>query len=1090
MSHFKAFRILTLSLLAGSLLLTSCSGGGGSSSGSSSGQGGFQLTSLTVLDGAVWEINRQMEFSFNEAVNFNTVSLNTINIQTLSGMPATGSFFMKGGDDHTVVFQPACPILADLSDAGLQPGAVAYRLVVAGVDSGAPNTIRSEAGARLQITQIRNFTTPASTDPAGAFIDTVSGATVPVIRAVGSSSLASSYLALAGNDAPAEGVFFEFDDTTQTYSTSIPGFEVPLNLFSDDDSAVAVMLLFNQPVSPSETNISSERVRLEFRDFSGAWNPIDTRVTLVANCTQTGAIVKLEPVGILPSSSEFRTVVRQGFQDIVGNGNLLEVDRFGVVPTTEVNFDLDPPGDLADEMLEEFLIGGTSSGSFEDEDALFSAPSATWSGGQLTAAFDFEGDGGPNGEFDWVISSGDTVFFDTTSQSIVGGPFGVPTYTQNTVNGVVDVRNFIIEEDAILRVQGPHTMTVIASGEVTIRGTLDLSGFNAKDVATLNTGHQPEVGAVGAAGGGRGGTASWIINNSTPRGGTGWGAFDLPNAGGQGGESGFATGGSDNRRPGGGGGGKFAQDQTHYASVDPLAASPGNNGHGNCAGATTNLAPARGGDPGPGPFADGDDDNNFFGVFPVTSGGTLQDLIRGEMTAIGAGAGGGGGGDAVPGNQFPHPNWSISTDEKGGGGGGGAGGLNIRALGVITFGNAGTIVSDGGMGATGENTIFLDHVGGSGGSGSGGHIILETAAYIDFTDGNPATAPDRQYITANGGPLVVGNTQYGPSLAQGWSFGGPGGPGVIQLHVPDPITQPGTNSDFTDIVVPVLAVGAQALQHVAQPGALAMIPLFGARSQARSRWISIGGADQDPVEGEELVTFAFRGTDLVTVGEEGYVLATGGAVDELTPLLAEAVSGSATVAIEADGVTLRIDGVSLDPITDVFDDIYLRTPALLKNFLLRLTDGGSSHDQDFDVTSASYDDDLRSLTVTVDDSDGTLEDFDDGAGGVNVSYELIPRFFRVRTGDTLDALPDSAYVKITFDATIADQFGDPDDAWASANTQVQGVHDIEAFNTLLTAGELQFFRFNIEFDLDADGSGVTSDTEPVSLEFVRIPFRF
>ena len=1094
MSHLKAFRTLTISLLAGSLLLAaSCSGG---SSGSSHGsQGGFQLTSLTVLDGAVWEINRQMEFTFNAPVEFNTISLNTINIQTVSGMPATGSFFMKDGDDQTVVFQPSCPTLPDLSDAGLQPGAVAYTLVVPGSDSGAPNTVRSTTGNRLRETQIRRFTTPASSDPAGAFLDTVSGPPVPVIRAINTSDLESSYMAIAGDDSAANGIFFEFDETTQSYTTSVAGFHVPLNLFSAAESAVAVMLIFNQPVSPAAGNISSSMLRLEFRDSTGAWKPVDTRVTLVANCTQTGAMIKLEPIGILPSSSQFRTVVRPGFQDIVGQANLLEIDNFGVVPTETVNFiSFADADDLADEVLEEFTIGGTTSGSFEDVDAIYSAPVAEWGDGVLTAAFDFSGQGGPNGDFDWVIRSGQTQFFDTTSQSIVGGPFGVPTYTQNTVNGIVDLRNFVIEEDAILRVQGPNTMTVIASGDVEIRGTLDLSGFNAKDVATLNTGNQPEVGGVGSAGGGRGGTGSWIINNSTPRGGAGWGMFNAPNGGGQGGESGYGTGGVNNRRPGGGGGGALGQTQDHQPNTgtpEVLLAEPGYNGNGNCTGAITNTPPAQGGNPGPGPFVDSNDDNNFLGVFPVVTGGVLQDLIPGEMNAIGAGAGGGGGGDAVPGTTFPHPNWSIGSDEKGGGGGGGGGGLNISALGWIIFGNAGTIICDGGLGATGENTIFLDHVGGSGGSGSGGHVILETATKIDFTDGDGFSAPIRNYITAEGAPWVVGNTQYGPSITQRWGFGGAGGPGLIQLHVPRPIIAPSHDPNVSDIIVPTGAVNRPFPLHaVAKPGALAMIPLFGAVSQARSKWISLGGADQDPVDGEGRVSFTFDGTDLVTVGEEGNILASSGRVDELTPLLAEVITGSATVTIESDEVTLRVAGASLAPITDVFDDIYLRTPALLKNFLLRLSDASSvAAPQDFNVTSAAYDDAGAELTVTVDDTFGTLSDYLGIAGGA-VSYELIPRFFRVTTGNTLDALPASAYVRITFDATVADQFGDPDEDWATANPQVQGIFDIEEFNTLTDPGQIQFFRYNIEFNLDALNVGVDVDTEPISLEFLRIPFRF
>ena len=42
----------------------------------------------------------------------------------------------------------------------------------------------------------------------------------------------------------------------------------------------------------------------------------------------------------------------------------------------------------------------------------------------------------------------------------------------------------------------------------------------------------------------------------------------------------------------------------------------------------------------------------------------------------------------------------------------------------------------------------------------------------------------------------------------------------------------------------------------------------------------------------------------------------------------------------------------------------------------------------------------------------------------------------------------------------------------------------------LPPGDLQFFRFVVDFDLDVMGLGVTRDTTPVSLEFLRLPLRF
>ena len=54
---------------------------------------------------------------------------------------------------------------------------------------------------------------------------------------------------------------------------------------------------------------------------------------------------------------------------------------------------------------------------------------------------------------------------------------------------------------------------------------------------------------------------------------------------------------------------------------------------------------------------------------------------------------------------------------------------------------------------------------------------------------------------------------------------------------------------------------------------------------------------------------------------------------------------------------------------------------------------------------------------------------------------------------------------------------------------VPATGDISAFNVLMP-GELQFFRFEVEFNLDAMALGDLTNVEPVALDFMRIPFRF
>ena len=1104
-------------LLATGLLFacTGCTGGGG---GSSSSLTGFEVTRFSAPQGAVWKINREIEFQFSFPVDFSTVSSNTIHIASDDGVPATGTFSFKRydvdgdgidetTDETTIVFQPNCPTQADFSDAGLQPGGIRYFITLAGRSSGTQNTVMSKDGRFLEETQERFITTPNSLDPSAIFLDTTTGPPIPVVRKLGASEVESgvTFVEIGNDPDPDTRIYFEFDSTAQTYVV-VPGpaapSAVPLNLYADDATRAAVFIEFNQAVDTSSTNISDRRLQLEFEDALGTWLPIETRVELIANCTSVGATVRLEPVGLLPAGSRFRAVVRPGFKDLVGDTILQTIDQFAVAPTASPSFgSLNNPNDDADEFLESFDFGGADPLSFQDTNAVFDTPEAKWDDGVLTAAFDFTGKGGPGGNFDWVVKPGQIFVFDTVSSSIVGGPNGIPTTIQESRGGIVDVRNLWVQAGGTLRVQGSNTMLLNATGEVRIDGIFDASGFNAKDVATLNTGHQPETGGAGAAGGGRGGNGSEVTTNSTPRGSPGWGPFGEEGTGGQGGESGYAplSKGKDARRPGGGGGGRFAKDFVALPNpVGGLEVQPGFPGHAETKGAESNQSPARGGNPGRGPFQDLDPSNDFFGVKPVVEpdgmgGFQVTGLIRGELSSIWAGYGGGGGGDALPSNTFPTPKWTAASDEKGGGGGGAGGGIRIRALGPIVFGTSGRISADGGHGGTGENTNFLDHVGGTGGSGSGGHIVLESAVRIDFTDLENVGPDDDQNIThvsVRGAPMYIGATNPRDNIPIGISHGGSGSPGVIQLHVPS-LNPPSNDPNLSDIIVTTHQATNPNVNGILytfnRPPGVQLVPTFGARSKARSKWISLGGADRVPGGGFQLVEFLFDGVDTTPGDDFGKVIRAGNAPLELPPLLGPEAYPSATVALLADDVTLEITGASLDPLIQsaapISTDIYLRTPTLLENFMVRINEiGNVAHQQTFDVSTASYDDATRTLRITVDRLVGTITEFTGGDPGYE--YTLVPRYFRIVTNGTRDLLPSSSFVRITFDGAGDDGFGEPDEQ--SLLVREGSVAD---FNALLP-GELKFFRFSVEFNLDQMAVGVTPTTKPVGLEFVRVPFRF
>ena len=243
------------------------------------------------------------------------------------------------------------------------------------------------------------------------------------------------------------------------------------------------------------------------------------------------------------------------------------------------------------------------------------------------------------------------------------------------MNGIVDVRNLLVPASSSIVIQGPNTATILATGTVNILGAITVSGTSSKGVGTLNTANLPEPGAAGNGGGGTGGTGSFLTNQSTPRGGRGFGAFNQPNGGGQGGETSYYAGVTEYRRGAGGGGGTFGADYYYRWVGSPndlvrcqeligFDGEPGFAGGPDPGrGAESQTMRAQGGDLGPRPFIDEDDENDFFGTMKTIDGR----LIRGELDTLWAGAGGGAGGDAVNSASFPLTPFTAVGDEKGSG---------------------------------------------------------------------------------------------------------------------------------------------------------------------------------------------------------------------------------------------------------------------------------------------------------------------------------------------------------------------------------------------------------------------------------------
>lgn len=380
-------------------------------------------------------------------------------------------------------------------------------------------------------------------------------------------------------------------------------------------------------------------------------------------------------------------------------------------------------------------------------------------------------------------------------QNWIIGPGSDVVY--NTANGPIFIRRLEIQSGGRLRIVGPLRFELTATREISIAGTLDLSGGDSPGVTTLNTANHPEFGARGSAGGGKGGVGSAQTTTSTACGGDG--AATGVASGGSGGESGFLGGVvASARRAAGGGGGAFGPPIPNSSEVGARA-EDGCDGAATAFGALTSVLIPAGGPAGTGAFVDANPRNDFFGRKLTPTG-----LLVGELLTTQAGTGGGAGGDALPSATFPSNPFTPASDEKGAGGGGG-GGLGILLSHRIELLAGGLILSNGGAGGGGENTHFFDRIGGGSGGGSGGQLILQ-ARLFDFSTADPNA------IRAIGGAGGVGADNSATALI---GCGGDGGPGVVQIH-----TVNGTESNI--LLPPGMTLGDITIPdaHVLLPEAI------------------------------------------------------------------------------------------------------------------------------------------------------------------------------------------------------------------------------------------------------------------------------
>jgi hypothetical protein len=221
------------------------------------------------------------------------------------------------------------------------------------------------------------------------------------------------------------------------------------------------------------------------------------------------------------------------------------------------------------------------------------------------------------------------------------------------------------------------------------------------------------------------------------------------------------------------------------------------------------------------------------------------------------------------------------------------------------------------------------------------------------------------------------------------------------------------------------------------------------------------------------------------------VLTSGGRELELAPLVGPAALAQPGIELLPDGFSLGLSGPMLAPLRasaqPISPDVYLRTPALLEGFTLRLanaTDPGRRGD--LTIARAHYDDAAATLTLALGGLPGTLAETVTELGGEDaLELTLLPRFFRVLGPLGVDLLPDSRFVRILFQGAADDGAGRADEA----DPLVDWTADASQFGAL-APGALDFVRFQVEFGLDASQDGFDPEAEPVALDFLRFPLRF
>ncbi|MET3930832.1 hypothetical protein ABIE51_002719 [Lysobacter sp. OAE881] len=326
--------------------------------------------------------------------------------------------------------------------------------------------------------------------------------------------------------------------------------------------------------------------------------------------------------------------------------------------------------------------------------------------------------------FDSGSTGADGALNATAGMEIQLPPSGILNYTTINIPAGVTVK--------FKRNAANTPAYILASGDVTIAGTLDVRGTDGKATGTYGDGAQADDGLPGEGGpggfsGGRGGRSDAQLRGTIVRGGAGLGPGGGP--GGIEGENGCTPEGGYYKYPGTGGG--YANSAYRYYSTYNCAANYGPVG---LSYGSTLLQPLAGGSGGGG----GRGGTNFPGSGGGGGGGAVLIASSGTLRITGSI-------DATGGDGAGHA--GTGTGGQGAGGSGGA----IRLVATTVAGNGSVLANGGCINYNNSRRQYCGYDGRNNYGGSEGRIRIEGES-ITFSGTSQPT-----FVRGDIGPVFIAN---------------------------------------------------------------------------------------------------------------------------------------------------------------------------------------------------------------------------------------------------------------------------------------------------------------------------------------------